>query len=193
MPAHRTTSRPAFTLLEVIIVTVCIAILATVVTVRMGSLLPRRAQVTVSQVTNILDALAHRTVLGQSAVAIEYDDDSGQIWLERYTTAEEFNSSNTQRRSEWVRDILVPTVKFDEQITLDAAYFDGRRNTGDFRIEIQPGQARPLIEIDIAWDTAIETIALLPTEQRAFVRSKEDFLRPVSEDLDETGKEDEQW
>jgi prepilin-type N-terminal cleavage/methylation domain-containing protein len=187
------TSSRAFTLIEMIVVTIMVAIFATVTTLRMSNLTPRRAAVTVRQVSNVLDALAHRQIVSNSAVALEYDDSAQRLWIEHLVDNEDFDSGTSREIRQWTRDIMAPVVQFDNVIVLEGSWFDGARSAGSFRVEIPPGQHRPLIELDVAWPGGVDTVTLLPDEHRTIRTSGQNDLRPRPEDLDEQGADDESW
>lgn len=199
--SHNSMTRPAprrgaFTLVEMIVVIVILSILAGVTTVRMTNTLPRRGKVTVQRVQNVLDTLAHRQVASQALAALVYDANAGELWVERLDSALPLGENPTTRpvEGQWRRDTLVPSVRFDRDIRLDAAQFDGQVERGSFRVEVAPNRVRPSIEIDIAFGNTLETVSLLPSEMRSMSLSEAATkVRLSPEDLNAEGAGDERW
>ncbi len=188
--------RGAFTLIEMIVVMVVLTVLAGVTTVRMGNTLPRRGKVVVQRVQNVLDTLAHRQVASQAPEALVYDAGIGELWVERFDFAGRMGERPTTRSLEgqWRRDVLAPPVRFDKDIRLSAAMFDGQVERGSFRLEVTPDTLRPTIEIDIAYGTAVDTVSLLPSEMRSInLAEGSSKVRLSPEDLNAIGAGDERW
>ena len=188
--------RGAFTLIEMIVVMVILTILAGVTTVRMGNTLPRRGKVVAQRVQNVLNTLAHRQVASQAPEALVYDAATAELWVERYDFAAQMGQTPTTRSLEgqWRRDLLSPPVRFEKDIHLSAAMFDGQIERGSFRLEVTPDTLRPTIEIEITYGNAVDTVSLLPSEMRAInLAEGSSRVRLSPEDLNAVGAGDERW
>ena len=198
-PRRARRPRRAFTLVEAIVAMVVVVILAGAVMVRIGDLSPRRFDLAAVRVQNLLEALAHRQAVSQARLALVYDADERELWVERLAPPRGERGDElaaTDEEATWERDLLTPPARFeDEGISIAGARFNGEFHRGDFRLELPPEEPRPVIEIDVAFrEDEVETIELLPHAIRARRWSALDsagLLAP--EDLDEEGAGDERW
>ncbi|MFG0328668.1 MAG: type II secretion system protein [Phycisphaerales bacterium] len=188
---RRRLPRSAFTLIEVIVVTVMLGILAGLIMMRLSNNLERRAAVTVQQVANLLETLAHRQTVSQNRVAIAYDAGRRVLRLETLVRDEDEEAED----AEWRADPLSAPVEFDDEIEFAFASFDSESYDDSFQ-EVMPDEdLRPRIEIGIRYLDRVSFVELLPHEFRPRRHDGDGSTtnRPMPIDLDERGESDVTW
>ena len=190
-------STTGFTLIEVMLVVVILGILSGMVAFRMTGDLRRRRDLAALKIESLLETLAHRHQLSQDRMALSYDPSDQGLQLDRfYLNADEDVDSDPV----WRRDVLAQRVVIsDDEIAILAIRFDGRTlPLNSFaRWEIPVDEARPTVEIELAWgEEEVDLIQLLPHELRPMRDGLglEQAIAPLEPvDLDAIGKDDESW
>lgn len=179
-----------FTMIEVIVAIVILGVLAGLVSVRFTNSPRRRFNLAVERVEGLLETLAHRQVLGQARMALDYAVDTRELSLLMLALDADGNSL------EWRPDPLVETVIFDDEIWLEEVRVDGRSLGVPFLEEMPLEDVRPAIEVQIGFADNFEIIELLPHDLRPIRQidtgSTQD-ARPYPVDLDESGLGDQPW
>jgi prepilin-type N-terminal cleavage/methylation domain-containing protein len=184
----------AFTMIEMIVVLVLIAILATLTIPRMTGNEQREFKIAVDQVSDLLMMYAQRQNLGQKMVGIYHD--RGQNALElvvQDTDGDPTNHYATWKRDTYVQPVVLPRFMVDTEIviTVDGDAIDA----SEYPISSEIGQERPWLEIAMrgAGERALISLppyGVSPTVSASFAsvgvpRSKYD--------LDNTGRSREDW
>lgn len=193
-----------FTLVETIVATAIIVILAGLMTVRMSAGFERDIDNRLSALESLLNTLAHRQMLGHEPLAIvcEGTEDAS---LPRSLRLDLLKPTDEEGRSAWQADIMSRTVEFDRVIQVTSVRIGGREMDPPFRAEIPLDVQRPLIEVEIGWISGGRrgaqqsvVVALLPQMTRCTTyytdgRSSgwDESLQPV--DLDESGQGESKW
>lgn len=135
-----------FTLLEVMVVVVILAVLATVAVPRLSGTERRAFDLAVDQVTDLLIMYAQRDRLERRSVGIVYDADRG--WLELRVLDVEPGATNEV--AQWRADRFVAPVKLPDVIDRDAlaVYADGEWvDIRGWPLTHATGEDRPTIEV----------------------------------------------
>lgn len=192
---HNFTSRPtprrAFTMIELIVVIIMLGVAAGVMSVRFTDTGYRTAQVKIAQVESLLETLAHRQIVSNAHFAVVFDTD--ELWLERLMqeSGDEFG--------QWHDDPMVKPVAFDEgPVDFVALKLDGDVIRNPIRAQFRPGEPRPLLEIELAYEDKNVTLELLPHALSPVRRGDTESRNTVSQkleavDLDSEGRGDEEW
>lgn len=127
-----------------LVVVVLLGVVAGLVVPRMSSNDRRLAQARVREVASLLSVVAQRHTLTNDRLMLSYDRSAAVIELLVLRTRGE---DARWARPEWAGDPLVPPVKL-EGVELAEAMFDGgRADTRSWRLDFNPGQPRPMIEL----------------------------------------------
>jgi prepilin-type N-terminal cleavage/methylation domain-containing protein len=189
-------SRRAFTLIEVLVVTVMAAAIMTALVVSIGGTRDRTFNLVRDQVADLLLTYALRAEFSDVPIGIEVDHDAGQLRLVRRVEIDD--------RPAWIRDTSFAPIRLPDWIeTRNIDFFaDGERVDPGYKpLTALPGQTRPRIELILRADTGKRdrevTLLLPPQAIRPLVldpdlRQTALFERePI--DLDATGHWQEDW
>jgi prepilin-type N-terminal cleavage/methylation domain-containing protein len=183
--------RAGFSLIEVIVATVIIAVLASLIAPRFSNVASRRALASVNELGELISAAAVRDGITGQAVALEFDAPAGRLTLLTPT-------SDDQRRAlgAWRADPLSRPVDLDgvsiESATLDRQELD----PAHFRVEFPRTEARARLVVVLKQDAGESrwAVVLSPTGTRAQVMAPEDAFRDDDViDLDATGQGGGVW
>ncbi len=186
--------RRGFTLIEVMVSVIILAILAGMVVVRLQSDIRRRRDIKGIKVLAVLDTLAFRQQMSQDRIALAWDGDSKTLRLER------LYAESVEERPTWQRDLMADPVTFgDADIQLTSLRFDGElvNLMGEVHWEMPMAATRPSIELEMAWGENVDLMQLWPHELKAMRYGMgleevwEDGLEPI--DLDAEGQAEEEW
>ena len=184
--------RRGFTLLELIVVSTLLALVAAMVVPRLTGMSRREADVAAERLTELLSMFALRDNTGVQQTAIWMNPDSRCIEL---WTLEPDPERPTERPT-WVPDRHVQPVRLPAGVQLEDVRADGQNLAGDeWRIVGSPGGQRPRIEMHLVADgfdsvLVLEPGAGLPTRvDNGVVR--EGARAP--KDLDHAGLDREPW
>lgn len=190
-----------FTLVELIVAIVVVAVLAAVAAPRLFVTDDRRALIEARDAAGLLSIIAQRAGHGSHHMALVYEQERRELRLEALRVLGERRNLQQRGAPRWGTDLLAPRVGLSAVRVVDAR-FDGRRpeNARSWRVEFVPGVARAHVEILLATGSSNEPrwlLELLPysTEPRLVDvsggRGEESVLRSV--DLDALGRSDVPW
>lgn len=181
-----------FSLIEVIIVIMIIALFAGLILPRLSGLNRRSEQITVDRVADLLSAFSYRDSLASGSTAVEYSSSGGSLALLTLWVDPE----DPDEPAIWSHDILAPMVRLPETMGL-RAYEDGELLAhGDWSILTRIDGTRPKIEIELIGESVNATIMLDPWAQAPSVvdeLSLERTLLSDAVDLDAIGQDKEPW
>lgn len=189
-------ARRAFTLLEVTVAVVILAILAAMIVPRFSGTERRRFEAVVDQVADMLIVYAQRDRLTSKPVGIFHDLE--RHWL-TIVLLEDPDTPGTDEYG-WRVDPTVTPVKLPEEITEVFAYEDYELiDITQWPLTSRSDQRRPVVEMEIGTDTRSATLTLSShavtpkvTYSYATRRSTGDDRRePI--DLDRGGRNREDW
>lgn len=186
-------TRRGFTLIELVVVVVILAIAAAVVTPRLLDRAPRTAQLSARSLTDLVSALGVRASLGGQRLALRYDSRDNRVVPESWR----FRGSpgDFAIEGDWADDSILAPVTLEElevrSLTVDGASLP----PGSWRIESRNGAPAPAVSLTVgqprggpAW-----TIDLTPGSLRAHLRSAGAPAPAAGEDLDARGLDKEPW
>ena len=190
-----------FTLVELIVAIVVVAVLAAVAAPRLFVTDDRRALIEARDAAGLLSIIAQRAGHGSHHMALVYEQEKRELRLEALRVLGERRNLQQRGAPRWGTDRLAPTVGLSAVRLVDAR-FDGRRpeNERSWRVEFVPGVARAHVEILLATGTSNEPrwlLELLPYSAEPRLvdvsggRRDEGVLRSL--DLDALGRSDVPW
>lgn len=192
LPSNR---RLGFTLVELMVALVILAILSGVVIPRLAAGSSRTAEAEVRRVAELVSAAGRRDTLTSQQLAVDFDGSTFSLLLFRRPSPSEAARGVAP---EWVRDSMTMPVTLRDaavvSVSADGMDLDPRR----FRVEFLPGATRPGLRLVLTQTDGQSrwTLALSPRAFRATVTSGEDVLAGAETtmiDLDLAGKADEPW
>ena len=184
-------TRRAFTLLEVMVVLIILAILATLTVPRLTSIGRRTLQVTAEQVADLLTMYAQRETLSDRPVGIILDSDRNWLMLVGLVGDE---SGGDQ--PEWIVDRYVQPVKLPDSISvLDVTSDEVPVDITEWPLSHTPGENRPLIVITLQSPDRIVTVMLEPhaIAPRIYDTDAPPATERTAYDLDAAGLSREEW
>ncbi|MSR68991.1 MAG: prepilin-type N-terminal cleavage/methylation domain-containing protein [Phycisphaerales bacterium] len=189
--------RRAFTLVEVIIAVVILAILAAMVVPRMSKSVKAEHENAVSQMLDLLSMYAFRDATSSQQIAIWQDPETQWIALlvaDRELEAAAFDGDRT--KFEWVTDRRILPVALPNGMAITDLLVDGIEVSGtDWLIPTVPGGGRPSVEMHLTSDS-VNTVLRLDSNATAPLRidsgNTEVKLRE-SQNLDAYGSRSEKW
>ncbi|MDG2423223.1 MAG: prepilin-type N-terminal cleavage/methylation domain-containing protein [Phycisphaerales bacterium] len=184
-----------FTLVEVIVAVTIMALLVSMVAMRISGTRDQQVSVTVDQLRDMLMMYAIRSEHAPEPVAISMDSNNMIIGLVRREPA-----AYEGGESQWNRDPVVPWVNLPEfmvpediEVLADGNWID----IVEWPLVAMPGENRPAIEINLNFDGRVISLQLSPhslyaTRHDSGITNSEVTPRdPV--DLDQTGRWQEDW
>ncbi len=193
--------RPAFSLLELVVVIILLGIFAGVTLPRLVGGRERQGELEARRVAGLLTALAQREALSGRPVVLAYEAATAELAVLVRTDT---TGDGTQAAA-WTSPPLLTPVRLSNlqlsRLLVDGAPCPG----GSFRVEVPTGQARPMIDIllEMAGSRARERSAawqatLDPSQPAASVRALGESggfaaTTPESIDLDAAGRRTNTW
>jgi prepilin-type N-terminal cleavage/methylation domain-containing protein len=199
-PRDRARRSGAFTLIELVVVILVIAVLAGFMAPRMVNSARRQADLEAAEVTRLLGVAARRAALSSEIVAVEYNAAVPSLSL---VVLRDIDTGRGSRRT-WVQDALVPPVNF-QAATILRATADGQPvagSGGNWWVDFNPSEPRPALWIlvgDARGDSTLQwQVELLPEETTASRRSLNEPSRAsiagaVRIDLDASNQGERAW
>ena len=184
--------RRGFTLIELIVVSALLALVAAMVVPRLVGMSRREADVAVERLTELLSMFAYRDASGATSCAIWLDPDTGCVAL----WSLEGDPKRPADPPEWVPDRFVQPVCMPRGVELAEVRMDGRPLDGsDWRIMGSPSGERPEIFMRVVAD-GLDSELLLPPGAAVPMRTDNGITRervrtPI--DLDKAGMDREPW
>lgn len=188
-PRRRALRAPGFTIVEVIVVMVVLAVLAGAIVPRLTSSAGRRARVEAQALASTLSAAAMRDAVSSQRVALDFD--GATLRAMAYGSIDE--DPDTARL--WRPDPLIPEARLRE-LSLAAVQTDLARLSGEtFRIEFPRMGRRPAIELHLVDSRGVAwQVSLASGATRALAGSQ---LEQVADagvvDLDASGQGRHPW
>jgi len=185
----------AFTLVEITVSLVILAILAAIVIPRFTRTERRQFGRVVEQVSDLLIVYAQRDRLSRMPVGLYYD--SEEQWL-TVVLLDDPDAPGTDEFG-WRRDPTISPVKMPEEVNEIAAYENGEFiDIATWPLTNRNDQTRPKIELEIDTDRHYAVLTLEPHAVAPRVRYGDSNIRqPPSPrdpiDLDRGGRNREQW
>jgi prepilin-type N-terminal cleavage/methylation domain-containing protein len=188
--------RSAFTLIEMMVVVIVIAIVATMVLPRLVGQQRRQFQLTTDRVADLLTMFAQREALsGGQPVGIWHDKQRHALAL----MVLGIDPQDPDAPAEWRLDRMVRPIKFPNTIAVDGGVtvlMDGQPvDISEWPIATEPGRLRPAVTINlITNDGDTRTLVLAGHSLSPFVddgRTRIVLREPI--DLDGTGRHREDW
>lgn len=191
--ARRQTAR-GFTMIEMIVVVVVLALLASMVAPRLVGSARRQAVLAAEEVAELLTLFAHRESMGESKIAVGYDPNAGVIML-LSLVGDIAEPDNPPR---WEIDRFVSPVRLPDNMVVAMVRQDGLIvPTADWMVPVVPGRGRPSIEVLlISGDADLEVTVFLAAHSvnaRLVYRGQMDTAARVPIDLDLAGRDREVW
>lgn len=155
LPAFTSRARGAFTLVEVLVVMVIIAILATLTVPRLVGAQGRQAEVEAQGVRSVLSQAAQRDAVSSEAMAVSYDAEKRELSIE--------SLADVDGERAWRPMPMIRPVRF-ASIELASASADGQEQPPDtsFRVQLAGAKPRPAVSL------MLRTTANLPGTPRAW-------------------------
>ncbi len=181
-------------MIEMIVVVVVLAILASMVAPRLVGSARRQATLTAEEVAELFTLFAHRESMGESKIAIGYDPGAGVIML-LSLVGDVAEPDNPPR---WEIDRFVSPVRLPDDMVVAMVRQDGLIvPAADWMVPVTPGRGRPSIELLlISGDAGLEVTVFLPAHAinaRLIYRGQIDGSPRAPIDLDLAGRDREVW
>ena len=185
--------RRGFTLLELLVVLVILALLFSMIVPRFAGTDRRALQLVSDQVADLLTMYAHRATLGQKPVGVGYDPERRAIML----LVIDIDLDRPDQPADWQVDRLVTPVKLPSTVDLLDARADGEPvDLALWPIANRPGKDRPTIEITLVGRDGETTAVVLAPHAVAPRQINPDEVGPAIRmpiDLDAAGRHREEW
>ena len=195
-----TRARGGFTLLEVTVVVVILALLASIVVPRLTGNEKRTFRLATEQVADLLLMYAQRDTISRKPVGIRQElqgPDHNWILL---VTLEASDNPLLEGASEWKSDRAVSPVKLpafgNEPLTVEVRADGELMNVQDWPMASTPGRDRPTIDITLYGPdglTATVSLASHAIAPDVFGLDDSQTYRPEPIDLDAIGRSREDW
>lgn len=163
--APRTIRVRAFSMVEVLVVLVLLAVLAGLIVPRFGSTASRRGQLEVEEFARVLSAAAIREQLTSQRLAISFEPSTATAALYRLDTSE------TGRGTEWTEDALAGRATLHD-VVFRRVESDGQElDPARWRVEFRRSEPRPSLRFVLATpdDKASWGVVLSPAASRAMI------------------------
>ncbi|MBT4583854.1 MAG: type II secretion system protein [Phycisphaerae bacterium] len=180
-----------FTLLEMIIVVIVLAVLASMAIPRLSGTRLREYELKVEQAADLIVMFAHRLSTSTKATGLQYDAAERKLFLLTLQTDSDTNESY------WIDDPLSPPVTFPEWMEEEgvAIFTDGDfADTSQWPLTAMPGENRPIIEISVEWEDHSSLIMLATHAMAPTIWIDGEGTEPLTPiDLDAAGQSREEW
>ena len=151
--------RWAFTIVELMVVLVVLALLSAIAIPRVASIDRRKAQVALDQLHDVLSVFAYRDSLGSQRIGFGPDEETGAIGV----FIKEFDPTDPDSSDEWLPDRFVDPVFLPSGMELVDVRLDDRSlPLDDWFIASMPGGDRPRIELRVASEQLSASLLLEP-------------------------------
>lgn len=187
-------ARRGFTLIELVVVVLLLAIVTGLIAPRLLDLSRRRADETARSVRNLLSIAAYRDAVGLQRLSLDYSQTDRTLSLLTLRAPPEGGTAS------WQPDALIPPVMLDgvrvRSATLDGAALD----LASWRVEFPRHQPRGAVEIVLQSETETSgsgaprlfVVSLLPSASEATIDAGAGTT-PTPIDLDATGMGASTW
>ncbi|MEE2908460.1 MAG: type II secretion system protein [Planctomycetota bacterium] len=196
MPVDRVHPKSrGFTLVEVIVAVTIMALLVSMIAIRISGTRDKQISLAVDQLRDLLMMYALRSEHAPEPIALSMDPHYMTIALVRREPPAYAGGD-----SQWIRDPFVPVVQIPEfmelediEVLADGDWID----IVEWPLVAMPGQDRPTVEINLGFENRVIALrlashSLYATRHDSAVTDSE--LAPREpEDLDQTGRWQEDW
>lgn len=191
---------PAFTLIELIVAVILVAVLIGLIAPRMINTGRRQAEHEAAEITRLLGVAARRSALSGEIVAVEYDGTVPRLSL---VALRETDTSRGRKRT-WVVDPLVSPVELS-YVDILRATADGQplgNAGGKWWVDFNPSEPRPVLWLLVGRQGADASsqwqVELLPEETSASRRTMNEPSRAAAAgalriDLDASNQGERAW
>lgn len=191
-PSRTHAVRAAFTLIELIVVVVVLAIAATAIIPKFAGTARQEADNAADRVAELMRLFAFRQSMGAQQVALWRDGSDGRIHL----LVKDIDPENPEAPAQWRPDRFAAPVALPAGLEVtDVRVNDQRVDAEEWNIATGPGGERPKVELRVAGQGVDATLVLppgSPSVVRVDAGRPEPFARaPI--DLDRAGREREPW
>lgn len=189
--------QPGFTLIEVIVVVVILAVLAGVAIPRLLSTSDRRGEAEAQAAASLITQAARRQMLTTTRVAVEYDAAAGSLKVVSLKPGDVTSFDGRERV--WAEDLLLPRVALEAVEVVAATSSTTALDPGRFHAELSDGGGRVTFAMVLRDRiTGSEWTVRLPlTSDRALLSAGNEMrdaqADPDTVDLDDTGRRDNPW
>jgi prepilin-type N-terminal cleavage/methylation domain-containing protein len=193
--ATRTANRAAargFTVIEMLIVVVILAILAGMAVPRLFTNDHRIFRLTCDEVADLLTMYAKRESTGSRPVGLMYDEQRHALVMLEF----DVDDQSARGRARWRTDALIQPVRLPEFVELVEVRADGDYiDITEWPLSNRPGQERPRISLSLQGVGRTVTLVLPPhaVSPRQIGWSDDDAMHPVPVDLNSIGLSRGEW
>jgi prepilin-type N-terminal cleavage/methylation domain-containing protein len=140
----RTNRGRAFTIVELIVVVVILAVLAAAIGPRLAAMGGREVRASAMEVGDLVSVAARRDALTSQRVAIEFEGDKSRLVLMTMDVAPSGGGSPV---AEWREDKLIPPVLLGNTKITDASTDGVALDARGWRVEFPQGGRRPALAL----------------------------------------------
>ena len=191
--ASHNRSRRGFTLVEIIIVCTLLAMLLAALTVRITGLQGRNFDTLVEQTGDLMMMYALRSEHARQPVGLLVDEQRNSLRLVRREENEEDMTGALWQPDPTVREVRLPEfmTTYDIEVLVDGDTAD----LTSWPLSTMPGEDRPTIEFILNYEERSVRLNLSPTSMspRRIEAGRDELPERVAEDLDTTGRWQEDW
>jgi prepilin-type N-terminal cleavage/methylation domain-containing protein len=182
---------PGFTLIELVVAIIVVAILAGVILPRLLSTGEREARAEAEAVASLLGAAARRAALTTQPIAIDYADGQFRVMMLRAKDTESFTPDNMV----WVPEMLLPTLQLSTLSLVSATQDTAALSPRSWRVELG-GDVRPELLVNLEDPRRrLWTILLSPDAEGALLMDDRQLIGGAGQivDLDRAGRGMAAW
>ncbi|MBX3354728.1 MAG: type II secretion system protein [Phycisphaeraceae bacterium] len=191
----RTVHPRGFTLVEIMVVAIILAVIGAMVLPRLVGKSSVTAQLGAEQLASMLGTFAFRASLASQPVALMRDGELGtiEVWIL------DTDPSRPENPPDWRLDRFSRPLQLPEGVVLSEVVVNGQRLMPDaWRVVATPGIPRPLMEFVLASEEAGDeiTVVLEPRATAPFFITRSGRTTAIGRtayDLDREGREKEPW
>lgn len=185
--------RRGFTMVEIIMVCIILALLLSVVLVRLTSLQGRNFDTVVDQAGDLLMMYALRSEYARQPVGLFVDESRNSIRLMRRESSENPDDRSLWKSDPTVREVRLPDFMsiYDLEVIIDGDQADLTK----WPLSTMPGEDRPAIELVLHYEDREVRLNLPPTALTPYriEDGRDGVPAREPEDLDNTGRWQEDW
>jgi prepilin-type N-terminal cleavage/methylation domain-containing protein len=192
MPRPTAPTRAGFTLIEMIVTLIVLAIVSAIILPRLGGNRDREFDLVTDRVADLLMMYAQRESLGRRPIGLWLDAANHRLVL----TVVGEDAQAGGRQAAWMLDAFVRPVVLPEDVVVLDVQADGESiDVSQYPLQTEPGENRPSIAIILEGPSEVVTVALA-SHALAPVKVRGDSYHnylggPV--DLDAAGRDREDW
>ena len=186
-------ARRGFTLIEIIVVCTLLAMLLSVLAVRLTGMDGRNFDAVVDQTGDLMMMFALRSEHARQPVGLLVDEDRNSLRLLRRETSDRAENTRLWQADPTVREVRLPDFMSTRDIEV---FVDGDiADLTKWPLSAMPGEDRPLLEIVLHHDQRTVKLNLSPSSMspRRIEKGRDEVPAREPEDLDTTGRWQEEW